>query len=125
MNGDAENNPTSMAPSKTKRNVLTTKQKGIIVGMMTAGATASHVAQKLGLPRQTVSGVNRCYHDRGTVATASRSGGPCKLDEADLRQLNRELASHRKDKLAEIGQLTSKTVSCRTIRRRAHDLGYL
>ena len=109
--GTLKTNQLQWLPQR-QSNVLKGEQEGIIVGMMTAGATASHVARKLGLPRQTVSGVNRRYQDRGTVATASRSGGPRKLDEADLRQLNRELASHRKDKLAEIGQLTSKTVSC-------------
>ncbi|KNZ44422.1 hypothetical protein VP01_917g2 [Puccinia sorghi] len=53
----AENQPSPLCPSKTAHNILTTKQKGIIVGMMKAGATASGVAQKLGLPQQTVSGV--------------------------------------------------------------------
>ena len=58
------------------------------------------------------------------VATASRSGGPHKLDKSDLQQLNWELVSHWKDKLTEIGQLTSTTVSCQTICCWAHDLGY-
>ncbi|KNZ63829.1 hypothetical protein VP01_1096g1 [Puccinia sorghi] len=103
----AENQPSPMSPSRTTRNILTTQQKGIIVGMMKAGETDSGVTQKLGLPQQTFSEVNWRYQDRGNVATASCSGGPCKLKEANLQQLNCELVSHCKDKLAQITKPTS------------------
>ncbi|KNZ64370.1 hypothetical protein VP01_1037g6 [Puccinia sorghi] len=82
---------------------------------MKAGGTTSGVAWKLGLPQRTVSGVNQRYQDHGTVATASHSGGPCKLKEADLQQLKPELVSHCKDKLAQITKLTSMIVSCQKI----------
>ena len=101
-----------------------TEKKGKIVGMAAAGMTHKSIVTRLGLVRSTVSSIVAREATRGTVATAARSGRPCKATERDLRHLQTVLQANPRMKIAEATDQLPTAVSTRTTRRRAHDLGF-
>lgn len=92
--------------------------------MYKGGTSGNAIAVKLGIPRSTVYNILNRFKKRGTVKSKKRTGRPRKLNSHDLRELGRVFKHSRKMKATELSNLIMKDVSTRTIRRRAHEMGY-
>ena len=68
--------------------------------------------------------VLRNFDARGTIESPQRSGRPPKLTERDKRSVGRLLLANRRAPLAEITNQLPTTVSPRTLRKAAHEIGF-
>lgn len=92
--------------------------------MYDAGFSGNEIVSKLAIPRTTIYNVLKRFRDRGTIKSSKRSGRPRKLTDRDLRELGRLIKNRQKLKASEIRNSIVQDVSTRTIRRRAHELGF-
>jgi transposase len=109
-----------------KTRALSDAEKGLVVGMHTAGMRGAHIAQELEMPPSTVYTVLQNFRLRGTVVSPKSPGRPRKLTNRNMRHLERVLHDDRRIPLMEITNQMADIakVSCRTVRNALNDLGY-
>ena len=86
----------------TRKQPLSTKQKGKVVGMATAGMTHTSIGKRLGIGRTAISAVVAQEAACGTISMATRTGSPRKASVQDLCELQLVLEHNPWMKLAEV-----------------------
>ena len=96
--------------------------------MVKARMTMSVVAMKVKWPLSTVANILKKYKATGSVANKDRSGRPQKAMPHDLHHLQKGVRENRRVSCKAISQewnqMSQKTLSQRTTRRRLKELGF-
>ena len=101
--------------------------RGEIIGMRKASVSFAEIGRILGYDESTLRKIWNRYQQSKTCASASRSGRPPKLTDADTRQIIRYIRHDRETRrqpLQEITQILNINVSDRTIERKFKEIGF-
>ena len=107
-----------------KSREYTLEERGMIVGMHSAGLSNAKIGRKLGMPRTFVSNIVHLFQRRGTINNMKRSGRPHKLAMRHTRELSRLLTSNRCIPLARLVEQMSVRVHANTLRKVITSLGF-
>lgn len=110
------------------RTELTEEAKKTILKMSEDGHKHSHIAEKLGRNRSTITRFLKRLNERGTIENESRSGRPQKMNFHSKHTLRRVVQSDECQTLDNIvtslNEQIPVAVSKRTVRRYLHKFGY-
>jgi transposase len=107
-----------------KTRTLSDSERGRIIGMHEAGATATKIATHLGHPRTTVYSIISEFKKHHKVSASKAHGQKPKFSKDDVEELRHILEQDRRAPLCQItNQLTIKA-SETTVRNEIHKLGF-
>lgn len=107
-----------------KIRTLSVEERGMIVGMRTAGMSTHRIAAELEMTQSTVFTVWKNFQERGTLQPLKSSGRPQKLNARDKRVLGRILCKNRRLPLAAIREKMHVKVSPTTLRKAMKSIGF-
>lgn len=116
-------------PKELGKKNLTSAQRDCIIQLFSNGLPHDQIAKVMGCCLRTVFYTLRNYQARGHTLELARSGRPPKLNERDIRHLDRHLDNNRRQTLGDItntvNSFVPSPVSPRTVQRAIHNkLGY-
>ena len=103
---------------------LSTKEKGIIVGMDHSEMLQYSIAKELGIPRSTIEYVLKKFRDHRTVVTCNAIHQCSKMTEQGRKKLGCILTQNRHIPLASIIEKMNKKVCACTLREEIKRIGF-
>ena len=97
---------------------LSTKQKGVIVGMSRSRMSQHSIAAELGMPCSTIEYILKKFNDYGTMVTRKVVHRCCKLTDRGRRELGHILTQNRRIPLVSIIEKMTEKVCVRNYGKR-------